>query len=626
MRSSICVVLACLAGLAFAQEAQKQQQPADSKTTEKVTVRLIQVDTLVMEKNGETVPGLTKDDFELRFGDQPMKIDTFDAFCPIGATPDPTKNITGKGKHPEVPKPIGPDVARKIVLAFDYSFLPIPDRKGVLDAAQAMVQLMGTDKEEIMVVALASGVRVEQKFTTKRNEVINTVRRMEVDKSLWPLEFPVGSSGRGYFDQLTTLMDVLAAYPGSKAVVLFSDLQSLGTGSSYDLWYSDVATHAAAAQTVIYPAMTSGIQAGSGARTSDALARFANQSGGRMTMIAEDLSIPYRRAQRDLSCRYTLGIYVDPDDARTTRELHVKLTKPEHELRYPEMARLFTDDQIRESRLRAAFADPGPYEHPLVRAIAFPAHPSGANSWDTLFAVTFPMPYYPGGGDFNVEATLQRGSTRVNKYQNRFYVPPPDKKGEARPVTIMGHNSVKVGQYSFTVVLSEPTGDRVVSAESDFTVPAPPQGLLILRGPLLARVDPGGKLIHALSNKKNPGPTRLDEVVGKDSSFEPLVVHEIRSSDELLTYWNACIYGKSELTSSAVVHRKFLDSEGKTVHELDPLPLKLASVGSNVSCQDDLERIAAQTLAKGEYQYEVTVTYANSGDLVARGAVPLLVD
>jgi VWFA-related protein len=619
---TVCLAAICLLAGLNTSYAQDSDEPVESGVEERVEVTLVQVDALVMDNKGRTVPDLKKEDFTLRLGNQDLAVATFDVACPIGSTDDPV-NIDKGGKKTAI-EPIGPDVKRKIAFVFDYYFLPIPSRQWILDAAEAMLILAGTGEEEIAIIAMAYGVRVEQRFTTDRRQLVHALRRMEHDKTLWPLEFAVGASGKEYFTDMTTLMDVLEGYPGPKAVILFSELRDLGKGSRYDLWFGDVATHAAFARTAIYPSYAAGLQAGSGARSSDALARFANESGGRMPLIGGDVSLAYRWAQRDLSCRYTLGAYIDSEEGRAKKkEVRVNLDKSGHQLRYPELLKLFTDEERLRSRSRAAFVDPGPYENPLVRASVFPARPTSANSWDSLVVVNFPMPHYEEGGDFDIRATIKRGNTRVDKYENRFHVEPA-ADGNRRPVTIFGDTRLKSGQYDLTIVLSKPDGDQVVSARTEFTVAEPLEDLLILRGPLLAKVVPGGKLIRADAGEQDK-PTKLDEVLGEGNSFEPLVVHQIASSEELLSYWNACIFGKSQLTSDAVIQRKFVDSEGNAVHELDSIPLQLKSVNKKLVCHDDLQRLASGTLPPGEYDYEVTITDAN-GDLLAKGGAPLAVD
>lgn len=612
----VLIFLSLLAAPAALLAQDAPSEPKDSGVKEDVTVTLIQVDTMVMNKKGQTVPDLTKDDFELRIGDQVLDVDTMDVFCPIGATDDP---LPIKGKA--MPEMIGPGVKRKIVMAFDYYFLDHTIRAPMLEAAASMIDAFKPDEEEVMIVALAWGVRVEQRFTSDKRQLLATLQRMEHDKTLWAFEYTTGTTSKEYFSDLVTLMDVLEGHDGAKAVVLFSQVQSVRSSLS-DLWYNDVAMHAAASRSVFYPADPDLLMASG--HGSDTLVRLANQSGGRLPYFTNDLSVPYRWAQRDLSCRYTLGAYLDAEQGKKKNNIHVTVKKPDTQLRHPEMIKFFTDAELKEMRQKAAFVDPGPYEHPLVRAFAFPAYPSSSTKWDTLLSVTFPMPVADGPSEVNVQARMFRDGGKVGKtYKNQFQVDPPEGGGDTRPVTVVGDAQLKDGPHSMTVVLSRPDGEEIVSAEARFNVPQVLTDLLILRGPLLARVVPGGMLVQA-DPKNQTDDTRVERLLGPDSTFEPLLVHEIKASEELLSYWNACVQGTVRLTGDAVINRRFMTEDGELAHELDPIPLDLKSQDKKLSCQDELEKLPANTLAPGEYEYDVTITYTN-GDLISSSRVPLLV-
>jgi VWFA-related protein len=612
----VLVFLSLLATPAALLAQDSSAKPKDSGVQEGVKVTLIQVDAVVMNKAGQTVPDLTKGDFELSIGDDVLEVSTLDVFCPIGATDDP---LPIKSKN--APAMIGPGVKRKIVLAFDYYFLERTVRAPMLEAAARMIDSFKPDEEEVMIVALAWGVRVEQRFTSDKRQLLATLQRMEHDKTLWAFQFTTGTTGKEYMTDLMTLMDVLEGHDGAKAVVLFSQVKSARASMS-DLWYNQVAMHAAASRSVFYPADPDLLL--SSGRGSDALVRLANQSGGRMPYFTNDLSVPYRWAQRDLSCRYTLGAYLDNEQGKQRRKIRLSLKKPDMQLRHPEMIKLFTDEEKKELRERAAFIDPGPYEHPLVRAFAFPAYPSSATKWETLLSVSFPMPVADGPSDVNVQAMIFRdGAKTGKKYENQFRVDPPEGGGDTRPVTIVGDAQLKDGPHALNVVLSRPDGGEIVSAEVGFNVPQVLTDVLILRGPLLARVVPGGMLFQA-DPKNQSDDTRLERLIGSDGTFEPLLVHEINASEELLSYWNACVQGALHLTGDAEIKRRFTNEAGEIAHELPPIPLKLDSLGKALSCQDELEKLPANTLAPGEYKYDVTITYTN-GDLISANRVPLLV-
>jgi hypothetical protein len=73
--------------------------------------------------------------------------------------------------------------------------------------------------EEIMVAALTGSLRVEQPFTRDRGEVVDALRRMEYDVSLYAGHF-AHVNERPLFEGLEALFTVLRDVPGPKAVVL----------------------------------------------------------------------------------------------------------------------------------------------------------------------------------------------------------------------------------------------------------------------------------------------------------------------------------------------------------------------------------------------------------------------
>ena len=187
----------------------------------------------------------------------------------------------------------------------------------------------------------------------------------------------------------------------------------------------------------------------------------------------------------------------------------------------------------------------------------------------------------------------------------------------------MGDNRLQPGQYDLTVVLTNPKGEEIVAAQTDFTVPQVFADLLTLRGPIMGRVVPGGLFLRANPKDKTEN-SRLGKALGPENGFEPLLVGEIGASDKALFYWSACVYGKNPIGADALVSRSFRKSTGETVHSLTPVPLKLEDRGKDVSCLDMLESLPPKTLAPGDYQLDVMVAHPN-GDVIAQGTLPLTV-
>ena len=201
--------------------------PIDRGLEERVEVRLVLVDVVVIDEHDRTVPGLGPEDFRVTVEGENLPVDSVDSFCTAGAMDDPTSSrIVGWDAPPDLT-----EGTRRIVFAFDYLHLrtmPCPDVSGYCHHATRAVETMMRaveehpfGDEEIMVAALTGSLRVEQPFTRDRVAVVETLRRMEYDVSLYAGHF-AHLDDRPLFHGLEALFTVLRDVPGPKAVVLIT--------------------------------------------------------------------------------------------------------------------------------------------------------------------------------------------------------------------------------------------------------------------------------------------------------------------------------------------------------------------------------------------------------------------
>lgn len=254
--------LALLSSLvAMAAQVAAQAPPADSPVpsgeapveidrVETEHVRLVLLDVMVVDGQGRTVPDLTAQDFEVMAGGKPVAVDTLDVDCPAGAAADPVAVRRAAGRKP----PVSGNTGRRVVLALDYLHLGQLQRAAVLEQAKDMVEQGTVDGEELMVVALNGGLRIEQPFTPDRQQAMRALHRMEFDLSLWARDFR-HLNERGFVDGLVSLLDVLGALPGNKAVVLFSAMGDVALDSQF----TEIAAIAAASRCTIYPVDARGL-------------------------------------------------------------------------------------------------------------------------------------------------------------------------------------------------------------------------------------------------------------------------------------------------------------------------------------------------------------------------------
>ncbi|MDX1388069.1 MAG: VWA domain-containing protein, partial [Acidobacteriota bacterium] len=547
----------------------------------------------------------------------------FDVLCESGSTDDATDD---SGESPAT------WMERRIVLLIDYHHLTMRDRTRMLDQAEEMIRREMAPNEMIMVAALADGLRVEQRFTTDTDEVIETLDRMKFDASLFARD-STATTGKEYFDALTTLMDVLAQYDGAKAVVMLS--QASSRGDVKQAWLDEVAQHAGFARTVIYPAIArtyempepkAGLRSTKdGAGGKRILTELAVATGGSMSVRTDDLSSSYRMAQRDLSCRYILGHYLNAEEALQAQTVKIAVDRESAQLRYPSRIRMSSEAERRKSRLRAAFVDPERFENPLMRARVVPIQPRSWGSWDAIVALSFPVPVTFDGAEIDLRARLTRGSNEVDRFREHFSVPPLEMAGIAtHPVSLLGNTTLKTGAHSMTVVLTSPDLSEIATASVQFEVPEVPRREAFIRGPVLAREVGEGIAVRASSERQRPA-TALDDIVGDGKELEPLLVHEVFSTETVLAGCVVCSEGNGLAKNGGVLDRRIIDEEGHTTHVLDPLDLDLvATKTGNLRCQRVLDRLPASTLDPGEYHLEITVV-DHSGKSMARQSTPLRV-
>jgi VWFA-related protein len=610
MNRTLCLLL----GLVLATSAlplHAQEPPRDVDQEERVEVDLVIVDALVIDKQGRAVGGLTRDDFLLSVQGRAQEIDTFDELCPAEGLPDPEE------AKPDAERPGFPIQSnRRLVLAFDYYHLSQPNRQAALEWGQAIAARDMAPGDGIMVAALADGLRIEQEFTGSPKKVYHTLQRMEHDVTLYGRDFAT-ISGRAFLDNLGTLSDVLAQYPGPKSVVLFSEWS--GSSSEWDTFFLQAAEHASAARTTYYPVWAPGMQVNAGVAGSPALTRLATESGGRFTRNTNDLSLGYVRARRDLACRYAIGYYADPAASRSGLAVSVRLKQGKYEIRAPERVRLWTEEQLQGARLRAAFADPGPNDDPVIRAFGYPFRPVSSKAWESLLAVSFPLHVGEKGATREIGASLRKGHLEQKPASRSFDFPPrADGKPGVRRVTLYAARKLKPGPHTLTIAVNEPGSDDIRTTRVEFTVPEVPDGQVVVRGPILARVDPEG--IRMRVDEEDVDASELDALIG-DAGFVPLLVGQVTPDDTIIAGWEVCAVG-TDVPADAVIERR-LRSGGEIVHALEPLPIALEGK-KKLRCQGAVDKLAASVVGEGEYRFEVAVT--SKGKDLGLALMPFAVD
>jgi VWFA-related protein len=225
--------------------------PIETGVEERSEVRLVLVDTVVVDDRGRTVPDLSIDDFEILSWGRPLDVNTLDVACDGGALDDPSgvRSARRRAPAPEGPAP------RQIVLAFDYQHLGQGGRELAFQQAAQLIEAGVTRGDRILIAALTGGLRIEQTFTSDPESARNALRRMRYDVTLWNGNFR-HQDERGFVGGLTALMDVLGTIDGRKSVVLFSEMQDVPLDSQFE----EIAAIAATSRCALYPVDAGGLR------------------------------------------------------------------------------------------------------------------------------------------------------------------------------------------------------------------------------------------------------------------------------------------------------------------------------------------------------------------------------
>jgi hypothetical protein len=207
------------------------------------------------------------------------------------------------------------------------------------------------------------------------------------------------------------------------------------------------------------------------------------ESGGRYTERTNDLTLGYARAQRDLACVYSLGIYVDPKED-SPRRVRIDMQPAGLRAVHPSRFVFRSDEKQRESLLRAAWVSPQSFQTGLVRAHLFPLRPTSTDSWDGMLAITFPVPLDARGGDAvrrDFGAVLTRalglgGEKVIHRFHRRVTLQPLRPGVTSEPsVTFLQRVDLEPGIYEVTAVLHDPDGLEPHAARAEIEVPAIPR-------------------------------------------------------------------------------------------------------------------------------------------------------
>jgi len=562
--------------------AAQTDEPRDSDVTERVDVDLVLLDVTVLDKRRAIVNGLTKDDFVLRIDDRKTPIVSLDMHCPDTPASEPPAVGIGESSTDW----IAPDRARRIVLALDYRHMERTQRVEVLERVRDAVARLHRSKEQLMIVALTDFLRIEQSWTTDGDVALATLERMENDITLWEPPFDHLHDGPT-FAELLDLTDLLGLIEGEKIVVLYSNWPS--SSFNYDEQFAELASRSARNRVTFYPVWTRGLTAYG---TSRKLARLAVETGGRFTERTNDFSLGYARAQRDSTCRYTIGFHDSGEDPERERRVVLRVDRRGvrvfHHDRYAPADPKDTRTQVGV----AALAWPAPYVSDSVEVAVLPLRPTGRRRWEIVLAVQATT---AAVDRVQVRADIRRGNSRwVRPSESRF-----------APFSVAEPYRLRSGDYVAAASVFYPGEAEPRAATTRIELPALEGDGWLLVDPIVlrargsGRVDPETLMGTALEK---------DPLLGRT----PVLLQAL-SNDVLFATAQLCRYGDTE-AGGAVTATVEVDSLGERIFAASTRLSFLRKQGLHCQAIDQ----ALPELPPGRYELTLRTRPPGASEIVKR--------
>lgn len=264
--TTVFVLTVSLAIPSFAQPANQTDDPATAETEgtffESVSVEVVDIDVFVTDKKGETIRGLTRDDFELLVDKRPAEISHFSALeqgsrrlnrlepPPDAATATPPPPTTGETPDATTPPEAAASPLHLIVFIDNVNIRP-ESRKWVTEQLRRVVPALARAGDAIMLVSYDRRPIVRQPFTKDPQLILAAIDEVEMvtasgaaieldrRRALEEIDATEQQSNanyaaRSYADylsselrftlaSLTDFVSSLAGLPGRKALLYVSD-------------------------------------------------------------------------------------------------------------------------------------------------------------------------------------------------------------------------------------------------------------------------------------------------------------------------------------------------------------------------------------------------------------------
>jgi len=424
----VAVLIVCAAaGQQTAQQPvpKPAAQPAAAPVKFTTSSNLVVVDVSVKDKAGKTIEGLKQNDFTVLEDGRPQKISVFE-FQRLALDPEPPPPPPTLGNEKELPEDPKTSITteapgkvqyhdkRLLVLFFDFSNMGTPEELRAQEAALKYLDRQMTESDLMAVLLFTTVVQVKTDFTADRTVLKDVINNLPIGE-LSDLadaadtgddneedtgaafvadetEFNIFNTDRK-LQAIEDAVHMLSSLSEKKVLIyVTSGISKSGMDNQAQLEASINA--AVKANVAIYPLDARGLMAdppGGGAskgasrgtgifngsaynsqrasinNSQETLATLASETGGKVFLDSNDLSLGIVQAQQDFRSYYIIGYYTDnsKEDGKW-RKITVKLNnnataKLEHRQGYyADKVWGKTTSAEKELMLQQALASPDP--------------------------------------------------------------------------------------------------------------------------------------------------------------------------------------------------------------------------------------------------------------------------
>ncbi|HUI53730.1 MAG TPA: VWA domain-containing protein [Bryobacteraceae bacterium] len=367
MRNFWIATLATLMAMGQQAPQTRPSQPGGSPVKFTATSNLVIVDVTVKDKSGNAIENLTKDDFTVLEDGKPQKVDIFEhqQLTLEPEPPEPPPTLEEKNALPEPPRTtIASEGATKIqyhdkrllALFFDFSNMQMPDQLRAQDASLKFLEEHMTKSDLVAILLYTTTVQVKTDFTADRLLLTDIIKHLPIGEASDLADVADNGSddnedtGAAYVADETEFnifntdrklaaveetVKKLATLPEKKALVYITGGISK-TGIDNQAQLEATINAATKSNVAIYPldarglmgdppggAASKGASRGSGMFTGstlnsqraaindsqETLATLAADTGGKVFLDSNDLTLGFKQAQEEFRSYYILGYY-----------------------------------------------------------------------------------------------------------------------------------------------------------------------------------------------------------------------------------------------------------------------------------------------------------------------------